>query len=486
MADELLSPLDLAFWNLDSPGHPMYLGAVAVFERDPEHLVDAEGLAALITARAENAPRMRQRVRDVWYGVGGAAWAPDEHFDARRHVHAVRRTDTSAAVAELMSRPMDREHPPWEVYVIEGAPDAPVSVLVKLHHALADGLRAVEFGAVLLDQGVRPAAAAPPSPRGEAAQTPSPAPPAPRQPAGLHLPALPALPSLPALPGLSGLPDPRQMVASLPSRVREAGRALGIGSAVLRASLDPGGPAALGAVPRHGGAPRRFASASLDVDDMHRIRKTSGGTVNDVVMAVVSGALRRWMESRGDDPDGPGPRALIPVARRRRKGVRGGRGNRISGYLLRLPVGEADPLARLRGVREGMDRNKAAGPDTGPGAVALLADSVPPLAHRFAAPLLAASARLLFDVLVTNVPMLDVPLTLDGCRMTELHPIAPLARGQSLAVAISTYRGRVHIGLFADAGAVPDADALAAALHGSLAELLAACGEGEDGPRRQP
>lgn len=471
MADELLSPLDLAFWNLDSPGHPMYLGAVAVFERAPGHPVDAEGLAALIAARAEKAPRMRQRVRDVWYGVGGAAWAPDEHFDVRRHVHAVRRADTSAAVAELMSRPMDREHPPWEVYVIEGAPDAPVSVLVKLHHALADGLRAVEFGAVLLDQGARQAAA--PAARA------TPAPPAPRQPAGLHLPALPGL------PGLSGLPDPRQVVASLPSRVREAGRALGIGSAVLRASLDPGGPAALGAAPRHGGAPRRFAGASLDVDDMHRVRKTSGGTVNDVVMAVVAGALRRWMESRGDDPDGPGPRALIPVARRRRKGVRGGRGNRISGYLLRLPVGEADPLTRLRGVREGMDRNKAAGPDTGPGAVALLADSVPPLAHRFAAPLLAASARLLFDVLVTNVPMLDVPLTLDGCRMTELHPIAPLARGQSLAVAISTYRGRVHIGLFADAAAVPDADALAAALHGSLAELLAACGEGEDATRRQ-
>ncbi|MFJ4849373.1 MULTISPECIES: wax ester/triacylglycerol synthase family O-acyltransferase [unclassified Streptomyces] len=483
MADELLSPLDLAFWNLDSPGHPMYLGAVAVFERDPEHPVDAEGLAALITARAENAPRMRQRVRDVWYGVGGAAWAPDEHFDVRRHVHAVRRADTSAAVAELMSRPMDREHPPWEVYVIEGAPDAPVSVLVKLHHALADGLRAVEFGAVLLDQGARPAPTTAPAQRvdgGNARPAAVPAPPAPRQPAGLHLPALPGLPGLPALP------DPRQVVASLPSRMREAGRALGIGSAVLRASLDPGGPAALGAAPRHGGAPRRFAGASLDIDDMHRVRKTSGGTVNDVVMAVVAGALRRWMESRGDDPDGPGPRALIPVARRRRKGVRGGRGNRISGYLLRLPVGEADPLARLRGVREGMDRNKAAGPDTGPGAVALLADSVPPLAHRFAAPLLAASARLLFDVLVTNVPMLDVPLTLDGCRMTELHPIAPLARGQSLAVAISTYRGRVHIGLFADATAVPDTDALAAALHGSLAELLAACGEGEDGPRRQP
>jgi WS/DGAT/MGAT family acyltransferase len=458
LADEHLSPLDLAFWNLDSPGHPMHLGAVAVFDRDPGRPVDADGLAALITARAEAVPRMRQRVKDVWYGVGGAAWAVDEHFDARHHVHAVRRADADAAVAELMSRPMDRDRPPWEVYVIEGAPDAPFSVLVKLHHALADGLRAVEFGAALLDQGARTPA-------------PAPAAPAPRQGAETAVPAQGRGPGL----HLPGLPDPRQVVASLPDRVREAGRALGIGSAVLRASLDPGGPPALGAAWTPGGTERRFATASLDVDDLHRIRKTGGGTVNDVVMAVVAGALRRWMEARGDDPAGPGPRALIPVARRRRRGVRGGRGNRISGYLLRLPVGEPDPLARLRDVRAGMDRNKDAGPDSGPGAVALLADSVPPLAHRFAAPLLAASARLLFDVLVTNVPMLDVPLTLDGCRMTELYPLAPLARGQSLAVAVSTYRRRVHIGLLADAGSVPDADRLAAALHGALAELLDAC-----------
>ncbi|WP_431948304.1 wax ester/triacylglycerol synthase family O-acyltransferase [Actinacidiphila sp. bgisy167] len=458
MADEHLSPLDLAFWNLDSPGHPMHLGAVAVFDRDPERAVDADGLAALLTARAEAVPRMRQRVKDVWYGVGGAAWAADASFDARHHVHAVRSADDRAAVAELMARPMDRHRPPWEVYVIEGAPDAPFRVLVKLHHALADGLRAVEFGAALLDQGARdpaPTRAAPSAAsRSAADRGPSP---------GSHLPALP-------------LPDPRQVVASLPERVREAGRVLGIGSAVLRASLDPGGPAALGAAWTPGGAERRFATASLDVDDLHHVRKTSGGTVNDVVMAVVAGALRHWMEARGDDPAGPGPRALIPVARRRRRGVRGGRGNSISGYLLRLPVGEPDPLARLRDVRAGMDRNKDAGPDTGPGAVALLADSVPPLAHRFAAPLLAASARLLFDVLVTNVPMLDVPLSLDGCRMTELYPIAPLARGQSLAVACSTYRRRVHIGLLADAGSLPDADALAAALHGALAELLDACG----------
>ncbi|MDX3356696.1 wax ester/triacylglycerol synthase family O-acyltransferase [Streptomyces sp. ME01-24h] len=476
MADEHLSPLDLAFWNLDSPGHPMHLGAVAAFERDPRHPVDADGLVALLTARAEAVPRMRQRVRDVWYGVAGAAWAADEHFDARHHVHAVRCADAWAAVAELMSRPMDRHRPPWEVYVIEGAPDAPFRVLVKLHHALADGLRAVEFGAALLDQGAggparTPASApAPASARG-VPTAPAAAPPRPGAEAaapvevrgrGIHLPALP-------------LPDPRQVVASLPDRVREAGRALGIGSAVLRASLDPGGPAALGAAWTPGGAERRFATASLDVDDLHRIRKNSGGTVNDVVMAVVAGALRRWMQGRGDDPAGPGPRALIPVARRRRGGVRGGRGNRISGYLLRLPVGEPDPLARLREVRAGMDRNKDAGPDNGPGAVALLADSVPPLAHRFAAPLLAASARLLFDVLVTNVPMLDVPLTLDGCRMTELHPIAPLARGQSLAVACSTFRRRVHVGLLADARSLPDADMLAAALDDALAELLDAC-----------
>jgi hypothetical protein len=142
---------------------------------------------------------------------------------------------------------------------------------------------------------------------------------------------------------------------------------------------------------------------------------------------------------------------------------------------MRLPVGEADPLARLAAVRTAMDRNKDAGPHRGAGAVALLADHVPALGHRLGGPVVSQAARLWFDILVTSVPLPGLGLRLGGNPLTEVYPYAPLARGQSLAVAVSTYRGRVHYGLVADAEAVPDLDRLAAAVTGEMAELITAC-----------
>jgi hypothetical protein len=143
---------------------------------------------------------------------------------------------------------------------------------------------------------------------------------------------------------------------------------------------------------------------------------------------------------------------------------------------MRLPVGDPDPLSRLAVVRAAMDRNKDAGPARGAGAVALLADHVPALGHRIGGPLVGQAARLWFDILVTSVPLPGLGLRLGGHPLTEVYPLAPLARGHSLAVAVSTYRGRVHYGLVADAKAVPDLDRFAAALTEEVETLLTACG----------
>ncbi|MFE7334106.1 WSD1 family O-acyltransferase, partial [Streptomyces fimicarius] len=190
------------------------------------------------------------------------------------------------------------------------------------------------------------------------------------------------------------------------------------------------------------------------------------------LLAVVAGALRRWMAGRGEPLPAADPRALVPVSRRRPGGAAAS-GNRLSAYLLGLPVTAADPRERLRAVRTAMDRNKAAGPLKGAGAVAVLADQLPPLAHRFGAPLAANAARMLFDVLVTSVPLPRSALSLGGCPLTALYPMAPLARGQSLAVALSTYGGRVHVGLVADGKALPDLDRLAEAVQEEFTELYA-------------
>ncbi|MFE3181312.1 wax ester/triacylglycerol synthase family O-acyltransferase [Streptomyces violascens] len=440
MSSELLAPLDLAFWHLESAEHPMHLGALAHF--DPRPGTHGGQILELLAERAAAIPRLRMCVRGVWLPIGGAAWVADKDFDVHRHVRRVRLpsgdfdTEAVRVAGELMERPLERGLPPWRMYVLTGEDDGAFAVLVKLHHALADGMRAVAIGAGILDQLAAPSARR-------------------RRP----------------VPPRSWLPGPRQVAGFARDRVGELTRAVGIGASVMRASrLELGAGSALAA---DSSGTRRLATAVLDHEDVQRIRRAEGGTANDVLLAVVAGGLRRWLLERESRIPGAEPRALVPVSRRR-PGALPGSGNKLSAYLLGLPVAEPDPLARLAAVRTAMDRNKAAGPGRGAGAVALLADQLPPLAHRFGAPLAGNAARILFDLLVTSVPLPRSRLSLGGCPLRAIHPMAPLARGQSLAIAMSTYGGRVHIGLVADGKAVPDLDRLAESFGQELADLLGA------------
>ncbi|MDX3180707.1 wax ester/triacylglycerol synthase family O-acyltransferase [Mesorhizobium sp. B2-3-3] len=443
MSTELLAPLDLAFWHLESDAHPMHLGALAVF--DPAPGVSAPQLLDLLGARAAAIPRLRMRVRDVLLPVGGAAWFTDKDFEVQRHVTRVVLpegdflTEAGRLAGELMEQPLGRGLPPWRMYLLDSPGDGPFAVLVKLHHALADGMRAVAIGAGIFDQIASAGAG-----RGAVnRRTP--------------------------VPPRSWLPGPYEVAGMARERLGEVGRALGVGASVVRASrLDLRATTALAA--RSSGT-RRLATAELDAATVQRIRRTEGGTANDVLLAVVAGALRRWMLERGETLPDADPRALVPVSRRRPGGA--ATGNKLSAYLLGLPVGEPDPRERLRLVRTGMNRNKAAGPLRGAGAVAVLADQLPALAHRFGAPLAGNAARMLFDILVTSVPLPRSALSLGGCPLRAVYPMAPLARGQALAIALSTYGGRVQVGLVADGKALPDLDRLATALREELRDLHA-------------
>jgi diacylglycerol O-acyltransferase / wax synthase len=268
------------------------------------------------------------------------------------------------------------------------------------------------------------------------------------------------------------LPDVRKLPGRVRGALSDVGRALDIGASLAVSTLGVRSSSALTAAST---GTRRTAGVVIDLDDVHQVRKAVGGTVNDVLIAVVAGALRRWLDERGDGSEGIRPRALIPVSKRRPRTAHP-QGNRLSGYLIRLPVDDPDPLGRLAVVRTAMDRNKDAGPNRGAGAVALLADHVPALGHRLGGPLVGQAARLWFDILVTSVPLPSLGLKLGGHSVTEVYPFAPLARGQSLAVAVSTYRGRVHYGLVADAEAVPDLDVFAKALSEEVETLITACG----------
>ncbi|MEU2155255.1 wax ester/triacylglycerol synthase family O-acyltransferase [Streptomyces sp. NPDC019396] len=456
MTTELLAPLDLAFWHLETADHPMHLGALACFAQPASGERDSAEILELLATRACAIPRLRMRVRDVLLPVGGAAWAVDEEFDVRRHLRHVRlpagdfASRVTGLAGELMERPLERGLPPWEMYLLTGGPGDPFGVLVKLHHALADGMRAVSIGAGIFDE-----VADARSGRGVLGRMNA------------------ARGGRPAHSG-SWLPGPWEMAGMARGRIEDLGRAVGVGASLVGASLaragrlDPRGAAALSAT---SSGTRRLATAVLGLDEVHDVRRAAGGTANDVLLAVVAGGLRRWMTARGDALPLSDPRALVPVSRRR-PGSAAGTGNRLSAYLLGLPVTESNPWTRLYTVRTGMDRNKAAGPLRGAGAVAVLADQLPALAHRFGAPIAGNAARMLFDVLVTSVPLPRSALSLGGCPLREVYPMAPLARGQSLAVAMSTYGGKVHIGLVADGKALPDVDALARCMGDELTELL--------------
>ncbi|MGW0822848.1 wax ester/triacylglycerol synthase family O-acyltransferase [Streptomyces sp. NPDC002845] len=441
MTSDLLAPLDLAFWNIESAEHPMHLAALGVFTANSP--TAGAHAADLLAARAAAVPGLQMRIRDVWLpdvrlplAFGGAARVPVDDFEPFDHVRLHAPTaDFHAVAGRLMERPLERGRPPWEAHVLPGEDGVSFAVLFKFHHALADGLRALTLAAAVMDPMEMPE----PRPR-------------------------------PAEPPRSLFPDVRKLPGLVRGTLSDVGRALDIGASVARSTVGVRTSSALTAEPS---GTRRTTGVVLDLDEVHRVRKTVGGTVNDVLIAIVAGALRRWLDERGDGSDGVAPRALIPVSKRRPRTAHP-QGNRLSGYLMRLPVDDPDPLGRLRTVRTAMDRNKDAGPNRGAGAVALLADHVPALGHRLGGPLVGQAARLWFDILVTSVPLPSLGLKLGGCPLAEVYPLAPLARGQSLAVAVSTYRGHVHYGLVADAEAVPDLDLLAKAVCRETEELLAA------------
>lgn len=348
------------------------------------------------------------RVAGNWF----PSWWPASDFDPATHVRDFAVCDQrtfEAYVAGWLATPLDLTRPPWDVHVVTGLPDGRFAVLVKLHHSLADGAGAVALAGALLDGGMPPVRSAEPPEFG-------------------------------------------------------LGETAAMAGAVARAVRKPPVPAML----TPGGTTRRVAFVRLDVADVRQIRRQHGGTTNDVALAVLAGGLRAWLRSRDEPVDGVTPRALIPVNTR----ARGGAGNnQLSGFLCDLPVGLADPVDRLRAVRAAMDANKAAGSSRGAGTIAILANQLPTVLHRFCTGPAAVAAPLLFDTVVTNVPLPAVPLTIDGATLDEIYPFGPLSPGHAIGVAISPYRDTVHIGLQADRDAVPDIDILASSITKACSTL---------------
>ncbi|MGW3471111.1 wax ester/triacylglycerol synthase family O-acyltransferase [Saccharopolyspora sp. NPDC000995] len=445
-----VSALDWAFLCLERDTAPMHLGAVAVFA--PRRPVRPEKVAGVLAGRAQQISRLRLRVRRSSIPLGYARWEELPDFRAQNHVYAHQlpspggRGELAVLVAELNAAPLDLNRPLWELHVITGLDGDRFAVLMKLHHALADGRGAVETGLGLLD-GFTPD----------------------RAPQHTPLPADPLLDT--ALRAVGSISRPSRLLGDalsaaggLPATVLQT---VEIASSVVRNMRLPVLDSPLRA---RASAPRRVALIPIEQRDIRRIRACHGGTTNDIALAVVTGALRRWLDTRGYPLESRTVRALIPVNHRRRGKSRTDN-NQLSGYLCDLPVGEPDPAIRLQTVRAAMDRNKSSGPLRGPGAFPVLAGRMPSIAHLFAAPVAGQAAGLLFDTVITSVPLPDVAVSLGNASLRELYPLAPLAAGHALSIGVTPYRDIVHIGVQANRRAVGDLEKLSEALPHAVAEL---------------
>jgi WS/DGAT/MGAT family acyltransferase len=454
-----LSPLDVSFLYLESETTPMHVGGVCVLEPPPEGF-DYDRLVRIITDRIALVPRFRQKVRWVPGGLGNPVWVDDADFDITYHVRrsALPKPGTEEQLKELtarvQSRRLDRSRPLWEIYLVEGLADGRNAIITKTHHAMVDGISALDIGAVILDLTREPRE----TPHSDWDPEP--------EPSGVKLlnDAVAELVRRPAnvvTAARTNLADVR----------RVAGRAAGVATGLAAAARSTARSAPDSPLNAVIGAQRRFAMARTDLDDYKHVRKEHGGTVNDVVLATVTGALRTWLLTRGESVNDKSIRAMVPVSVRT-EDEQGSLGNRVSSYFVDLPVGEPSPVVRLHQVSYAMSGHKESGQSVGAEALVALSGFVAPTLHALGARVAAGLSRRLFNVVVTNVPGPQIPLYAAGAEMQEVFPVVPLAKGQAVSIGLTSYNGGVYYGLNADRDAMPDADVLAQCIEEALAELV--------------
>src|SRR6476659_6444018 len=427
-----LSALDSAFLDLETAEAPLHVGwTIRVDGRPPS-------LAALrrhLDARLERVPRFRRRVLHPL--LGDAHWADDRAFDIARHVHAMAvpapggTGELRELAGELLSDPLDHDHPLWRIYLVRGLASG-WAVIGQAHHALVDGIAAVEVAMLLFDA------------------------------AGFEVPAQEPADWSPArapLPGAAPLAFATDRLVGAARLARSAAGALPSGrvgrstlpdvSTALR-QLTSAAPTT--GLDRSATARRAVAFGEVSLDAARTAGARHGATVNDVLLAASTIALGRALRRRGDAP--AELKALVPVSVRA-DGDAGDLGNAISFVTVELPVAEVDPATVLRRVHSRMQARKA-GDAAGPlQAVAQLGDLLPGRARRAVTRAAAGSAA--FNCVVSNVPGPPVDLELLGRRVTAIFPAVPFLHGHSLSIGALSYRGRLHLGLYADADVVPDA-----------------------------
>jgi WS/DGAT/MGAT family acyltransferase len=456
-----LTGLDSSFLHLERDSAHMHVAACATFEGPAP---DYWELVEAIVSRLHLVPRYRQRLAFVPLEQGRPVWVDDPHFKAAYHVRhtALPRPggdrELKRLAGRVFSQALDRSRPMWELWLVEGLADGRFALLSKTHHALVDGVSGVDIATVLFDAARDPMPVAPPE-------------------HDWHPRPLPSSTQLLADALLERTTVPAEIARGVratfrgPRQVAErAGRALvGVG-AMAWAGLNAAPPSPFNV---RIGPHRRFAWVTGDLNEFKAIKNALGGTVNDVVLAAVSGALGSYMRLHGHDTEELVLKAMIPVSVRADMD-RGALGNQVAAMWAPLPVGMTDPVQRVLKIRRAMDGIKDSGQAVGAQVLTQLSGFAPPTIMAQAARLQARQR--LFNVVVTNIPGPQLPLYVLGRELEHLYPMVPLAENTALGIAIMSYNGQLNFGLTADYDALADVELLADELRASIAELTAAAG----------
>ncbi|UUO00977.1 wax ester/triacylglycerol synthase family O-acyltransferase [Mycolicibacterium novocastrense] len=463
-----LSTADASFYHLENTSTPMYVGSLSIL-RKPRGGLSYESLLATVEQRLPQIPRYRQKVREVTLGLARPVWVDDRDFDITYHIRrsALPSPGSDAQLHELIarlgSRPLDRSRPLWEMYLIEGLAKNRLAIYTKSHQALVNGMTALEIGHVIADRTQKPPEF------GEDIWIPL------REPSDRQL-----------LLGALGewIMRPAEQIGAVRSAVVDVATNAGQLVDMGRRALEVARTVARGTAPNSPlnttvSRNRRFTVACGQLEDFRTVRARYDCDVNDVVLAVVAGALRNWLMSRGEPVTSTArvramaPMSVYPDAELDATGP-GQAISEVTPFLVDLPVGEGNPVVRLSQIAHATESASTASSLVDARTIVTLSGFAPPTLHAMGIRVATTFSARQFNLLITNVPGAQHQMYIAGTKLLETYAVPPLLSNQVLALGVTSYNGMVYFGINADRDAMSDVDVLPSLLRESLEELLEA------------
>ncbi len=463
-----LSAADASFFRLENSATPMYVGSLSIL-RKPRNGLSYETLLATVERRLPQIRRYRQKVREVKFGLARPVWIDDRDFDITYHIRRSALpspgsdTQLHDLVARLGSRPLDKSRPLWEMYLVEGLAKNRVAIYTKSHQALVNGMTALEIGHVIVDRTQK-------APEfGEDIWIPA------REPSdsALLIGALGEWIARPTVQAAAARSAVIEAVTNTSQLIDLGRRAADVVRTVARGTA-PSSP--LNATVSRN---RRFSVSSGRLEDFRLVRARYECDVNDVVLAVIAGALRNWLLSRGEPvPATATVRAMAPMsvyseAEHDSSGP-GQAISEVSPFLVDLPVGEANPVVRLSQVAHTTEAHPTAASLVDARSIVTLTGFGPPTLHAMGIRVATSFSARQFNLLITNVPGAQKQMYIAGTKLLETYAVPPLLHNQVLAIGVTSYNGMLYFGINADRDAMSDVDVLPGLLRESLDELLEA------------